>query len=84
MANNKKENHDRQGNNNRERNSTASSFSRLVEYFDAERVAQREEFLKREKENNKLSSRQDRPKKSGRKPKPKAMTFDQKLDLTYQ
>jgi|GEM_PF-1886882 len=84
MANNKKENHDRQGNNNRERNSIASSFSRLVEYFDAERLAQRKEFLKRERENNKLSSRQDRPKKSGKKPKPKSMTFDQKLDLTYQ
>lgn len=81
---NKKEPTDRQGNRNHGRNSANHSSSRIVEYFDAELVAQREEFFKREKEKDKASSRQFRPKKTGKKTKPKALTFDQKLEITYQ
>ena len=49
-----------------------------------ERAAQREEFLKREKEKEKPPSQQIRPKKPGKKTKPKALTFDQKLEMAYQ
>ena len=56
----------------------------MVDYFDAERVAQREEFLKREQENGKSTSKRFRPKKPGKSTKPKALTVDQKIELTNQ
>ena len=56
----------------------------MVDYLDAERVAQREEFLKREQENTKSPSKRFPPKKSAKAVKPKALTFDQKLALTEQ
>ena len=60
----------------------------MADYLDAERAAQREEFLKREKKNSKSSSQRPRPrpqpKKQGKGVKPKAMTFEQKLALTEQ
>ena len=56
----------------------------MVDYLDAERVAQREEFLKREQENGKSTSKRFRPKKPGKSTKPKVLTFDQKLALTEQ
>lgn len=56
----------------------------MVDYLDAERAAQREEFLKREQQNRKVPSQRLRPKKTGRVAKLKAMTFEQKLALTDQ
>ena len=79
-----KELYRKQGNSSHWRNSSNTSSSRVVEYFDAERLVQREEFLKREKEKDKTCSRQFRPKKPGKATKPKVLTFDQKLALTEQ
>ena len=79
-----KEFHSKQDNSSQMRNPTASSSSRVVEYFDAERVAQREEFFRREKEEGKTASKQFRPKRPGKAAKPKVLTFDQKLEMTYQ
>lgn len=56
----------------------------MVDYLEAERAAQREEFLKREQENTKSPPKRLLPKKSGKAVKPKALTFDQKLALTEQ
>lgn len=56
----------------------------MVDYLDAERAAQREEFLKREQENTKRPKKSFLSKKSGKSVKPKTMTFDQKLALTEQ
>ena len=60
----------------------------MVDYFDVERVAQREEFLKREQENSKSSSQRfqprPQPKKSVKGKKPAPLTFEQKLELTNQ
>ena len=56
----------------------------MADYLDAERAAQREEFLKREQENRKVPSQRLRSKKAGRVDKPKPLIFDQKLALTEQ
>lgn len=60
----------------------------MVDNLDAERAAQREEFLKREKKNTKTSSQRfqprPQPKKPGKAVKPQAMTFEQKRALTKQ
>ena len=56
----------------------------VVDYLDAERAAQREEFLKREQENRKVPPQRLRPKKPGKAAKLKPMTFNQKLALTNQ
>lgn len=57
----------------------------MADYLDAERAAQREEFLKREEqENRKVPSQRLRSKKAGRVAKPKPLTFDQKMDMTEQ
>lgn len=67
-----------------------TSFSQLVDCFDAERLAQQEEFLKREKEhkkqneNKKRPPKQSQPKKPNKFSKTKGMSFEEKLDLTYQ
>ena len=78
-----KEFQSKQANSSQMRNPIASSSSHIVD-FDAERAAQREEFLKREKEKDKTPSQHFRPKKSGKASKPKVLTFDQKLEMTYQ
>jgi len=56
--------------------------------LEAERAAQREEFLKREKKGSKIPSQRfqprPQPKKSGKAVKSKALTFDQKLAVTEQ
>ena len=66
------------------------SFSNLLDTFDPERVAQREEFLKREKKKDtssekpkKLAHHTPRPKKSKAK-KRKAGDFEDKLKQTNQ
>ena len=79
-----KEFQNKQANSSQMRNPDASSSSRAVDSFDAERAAQREEFLKREKEKGKTPSQQFRPKKPRKSTKPKVLTFDQKLEITYQ
>jgi len=60
----------------------------MVGDLDAERAAQREEFLKREKKGSAIPSKRfqlrPQPKKSGKAVKPKALTFDQKLALMEQ
>ena len=56
----------------------------MVDYLDEERAAQREEFLKREQGKKEIPPQRLRPKKPGKAPKPKALTFDQKLALTEQ
>ena len=56
----------------------------MVDYLDTERAAQREEFLKREQKNTKSPTKRFLPKKSGKAVKPKALTFEQKLELTNQ
>ena len=56
----------------------------MIDYLDDERAAQREEFLKREREKHNSSSQEFRPKKPGKAPKPKVLTFEQKLALTEQ
>ena len=56
----------------------------MVDYLDAERAAQREEFLKREQKNTKSPPKRFMPKKSGKAVKPKTLTFNQKLALTEQ
>jgi len=60
------------------------SSSHAMQFFDEERTAQREEFLKREQANRKSSSQKFSPKKAVKSAKPKAMTVDQKLELTNQ
>lgn len=64
--------------------SLSPSSSRVVEYFDEERVAQREEFLNLERlqEKDKTSSDQKLSKKPRKSAKPKILTFEQKLKLT--
>ncbi len=79
-----KEFQNKQANSSQMKNPVASSPSRVVDSFDAERAIQREEFLKREKEKDKTPSQQFRPKKPGKARKPKVLTFDQKLEMTYQ
>ena len=74
----------KQGNRNQGRDPANHSSSCMVEYFDEERVAQREEFFRRKKDKDKTSFKQLRPKKARKTKKPKVMTFDQKLDLTDQ
>lgn len=56
----------------------------MVDLFEVERAAQREEFLKREQENGKRPPKRFQPKKPSKAFKPKALTFDQKLDMTEQ
>ena len=56
----------------------------MVDYLDAERAAQREEFLKREQASRKSPSQKPWSKKPGKVLKPKALTFEQKLELTNQ
>lgn len=60
----------------------------MVGDLDAERAAQREEFLKREKKGSKIPSQRfqprPQPKKSGKTVKPNTLSFDQKLALTEQ
>lgn len=56
----------------------------MVDYFDEERAAQREEFLKREQASKKSPSQKPLSKKPGKVLKPKALTFEQKLELTNQ
>ena len=56
----------------------------MVDYLDEERAAQREEFLKRERASRKSHSQNPWSKKPSKAPKPKALTFEQKLELTNQ
>lgn len=56
----------------------------MVDRFEVERAAQREEFLKRKQENGKRHPKRFKPKKPGKASKPKVLTFDQKLALTEQ
>jgi hypothetical protein len=72
----KKKTHGRQGNHNHEESFTNPSSLRVVEYFDAERIAQRDEYFRQEKASLRF------PKQSNKKPKPKAMSFEERLELT--
>ena len=56
----------------------------MTDRFEAERAAQREEFLKRERKTPKPSQKRLLPKKPGKVSKPKVLTFEQKLALTEQ
>lgn len=56
----------------------------MVDRFEAERAAQREEFLKREQENGKRPPKRFLPKQPGKAVKPKCLSFDQKLALMEQ
>jgi hypothetical protein len=56
----------------------------MVDRFETERAAQREEFLEREQEIGKSPPKRFLPKKPGKAVKPKVLTFDQKLALTEQ
>jgi hypothetical protein len=56
----------------------------MFDDLEAERIAQREEFLKRERENGKRTQKKVLPKKPGKAVNVKALTFDQKLALTNQ
>ena len=56
----------------------------MVDRFETERAAQREEFLKREQEKGKRPPKRFLPKQPGKAAQPKVLTFDQKLALTEQ
>lgn len=56
----------------------------MTDRFEAERAAQKKEFLKREQRNRKLPASKVSPKKAGKAAKSKPLTFEQKLALTEQ